>query len=550
MTNKELADIMYPDVTKTIQDYENMYPRRNLPEGAMVTRFAPSPTGFVHMGSLLTTFVTKKAADDTNGIFYLRIEDTDQERLVENGIEGILEDLNSFNIAIDEGPLSDTVEIGTYGPYIQTKRTEIYDTYAKWLVENDYAYPCFCKSEEMTSLREKQEANKERIGYYGEYAKCRNLSNTERINRIKDGETFVLRLKSTGDFNKKVIINDIVRGKIEYPQNDIDHILIKTNGIPVYHLAAMIDDHLMGTTHITRGEEWFPSTPIHIEIIEKFGWKLPKFCHLGLLMKEENGVRRKLSKRKDPESAVSYYAEKGIPVEAVKIYLMTIANSNFEGWFDQNKDKSIDEFKFDFKKMSVSGSLFDLEKLFNISKNYISRLKATEVFEGLDTWACKYDVEFHKLINDNKELTTNILNIEREQKKPRKDFSSYDQVKESIWYMYEELFTTKEKEYEFNTITNIEEIKNIYNTYINNYYSKKHDKNEWFEALKKCSEELGYTSDMKAYKENPGNFKGSVADISMVIRVVVTTKSTTPDLYEIMNLLSDTQLKDRINHIN
>lgn len=546
MTNKELANLMYPSVNKTINDYETIYPERNIDDKAVVSRFAPSPTGFVHMGSLLTAFVSNKAARDTNGIFYLRIEDTDGKRSVENGIEGIINDLNAFNIEIDEGAISDNEEIGNYGPYIQSKRIDIYNTFAKWLVENDYAYPCFCSEEDINEIRKIQESKKDRIGYYGKYAKCRFLTNEERAERIKNGEKFVLRLKSTGDFNKKVVINDLVRGSIEYPENDIDHVLIKSDGVPVYHFAHVVDDHLMRTTHVTRGEEWLPSTPLHIELFKKFGFKVPKYCHLGLVMKvDEEGVRRKLSKRKDPEAAVSYYHEKGIPVEAVKLYLMTIANSNFEGWMDSNPGKSIDEFKFDFKKMSKSGSLFDLEKLLNISRNYISRLTAREVYDDTLKWASEFDKDFYEILTKYKDYSINIFNIEREQKKPRKDYEAYSSIKSQVWYMYDELFNDN-LEYDFDKINNSEEIKNILNEYIK-LYDEKDDKDTWFNKIKEVADTLGYASDMKAYKENPNNYKGNVADIATVIRVVLTTSRVTPDLYVIMKLLGKDRIINRFN---
>ena len=547
MTNKELANIMYPSVTKTISDYENIYPERNIDEKAVVSRFAPSPTGFVHMGSLLTVFVTNKAAKDTNGIFYLRIEDTDGKRTVES-IDGIVKDLKSFNIEIDEGAISDNEEIGNYGPYVQSKRIDIYNTFAKWLVENDYAYPCFCSEEDINEIRSVQESKKDRIGYYGKYARCRNLTNEERAERIKNGEKFVLRLKSTGDFNKKVVINDLVRGNIEYPENDIDHVLIKSDGVPVYHFAHIVDDHLMRTTHVTRGEEWLPSTPLHIELFKKFGFKVPKYCHLGLVMKvDEEGVRRKLSKRKDPEAAVSYYHEKGIPVEAVKLYLMTIANSNFEGWMDSNPGKSIDEFKFDFKKMSKSGSLFDIEKLLNISRNYISRLTAKEVYENTLKWASEFDKEFYEILTKYKDYSINIFNIEREQKKPRKDYEAYSSIKSQVWYMYDELFNGS-LEYDFDKISDTDEIKNILNEYIK-LYDENDDKDTWFNKIKEVADTLGYASDMKAYKENSNNYKGNVADIATVIRVVLTTSRVTPDLYAIMKLLGKDRIINRFNRI-
>ncbi len=544
MTNIELADLMYPDVTKTIEDYEKIYPERNLKDNAIVTRYAPSPTGFVHMGSLCTTFIARKVATDTNGIFYLRIEDTDQKRTILNGIKGIVNDLKSFDIKIDEGFVDEDKQIGEYGPYIQSSRLEIYKTYAKYLVANDLAYPCFCSSEELDSIRKKQENNKERIGYYGKYAKYREISNDIKATKIKNGEKYVLRLKSTGDFNKKVVVNDLVRGKIEFPENDIDHVLIKSDGIPVYHFAHVIDDHLMRTTHVLRGEEWISSTPIHIELFNKFKFKIPRYAHLGLVMKvDENGVRRKLSKRKDPESQVSYYHQQGIPVEAIKLYLMTIANSNFEGWYDANKDKSIDDFKFDFKKVSLSGTLYDLSKLLNISRNYISRLSAIEVYDNLLTWAKEFDLEFANLITKYKDYTIAILNIEREQKKPRKDYESFGSIKNEIWYMYDELFTNLN--YEFDKITDEDEISKILKLYINDYYDENDTKEEWFLKVQQLTDSLGYASNMKEYKENPDKYKGNVTDISTVIRVCLTTKNKTPDLYMLLKLMGKERILKR-----
>mgnify|MGYP004554904753 FL=1 len=547
MTNKELASIMYPDVTKTIDDYEEIYPERNLKEGAIVSRFAPSPTGFVHMGSLLTAFIERKFPKDTDGVFYLRIEDTDQKRSVENGIQGIIDDLKNFDITIDEGVVSETGEKGNYGPYIQTKRLDIYKTFAKYLVENDYAYPCFCSSEDIEEIRKRQEKNKDRIGYYGRFAKCRYLSNEERAEKIKNGESYVLRLKSTGDFNKKIVVNDCVRGKVEFPENDIDHILIKSDGIPVYHFAHVVDDHLMRTTHVMRGEEWFPSTPLHIELFKKFGFKVPKYAHLGLVMKiDEDGTRRKLSKRKDPEAAVSFYHEKGIPIEAVKLYLTTIANSNFESWYDANKDKTIDDFKLDFKKISASGTLFDLDKMLNISKNYISRLKASEVYEASLKWALEFDKELYDLLTKYKDYSINLFNIEREQKKPRKDYSCYSDIKNQIWYMYDELFDIKE-----NVYSNVE-IKKYYNSdilfdYINNYYNSNDTKDEWYEKVKQLATKYGFAANVKDYKENPDDYNGHVGDVCEFIRVAITSLTMTPDLYELLRLLGEDRIKNRFN---
>lgn len=545
MSNKELAELMFPNVDKTIDDYEKMYPERNLPDGAVVSRFAPSPTGFVHMGSLLAAFIESKVPKDTNGVFYLRIEDTDGKRSVENGVQGIIDDLKNFDIQIDEGVISETEEKGSYGPYIQSKRKEIYQTYAKHLVEEGLAYPCFCSQEEIDDIRKMQELNKERIGYYGSYAKCRFLTNEERAQKIKNGEPYIVRLKSPGDFNKKIVLNDLVRGKIEFPENDLDIVLIKSDGLPLYHFAHAIDDHLMRTTHVLRGEEWISSTPVHLQLFDVLGFKAPKYAHLGVVMKiDEDGTRRKLSKRKDPEAAVSFYHEKGIPVEAVKLYLMTIANSNFEGWWDQNPTLGIDDFKFDFKKMSVSGSLFDLEKLVNISRNYISRLTAKEVYERALSWAQEFDLEFANILEKYKDYSISVFNIEREQKKPRKDYESFSSIKSQVWYMYDEYFAG-DLIYDFGKIQDKEDIKQILTTYITKYFNENDDKETWFNKIKELTNELGYCSDMKEYKNNPDSYKGSVADISTVIRVATTTSSMTPDLYEILKLLGKERIEKR-----
>ncbi len=548
MTNKELADIMYPDVTKSIADYEEMYPKRDLPEGAVVSRFAPSPTGFVHMGSLMSSFIERFVPKTTGGVFYLRIEDTDQKREVEDGIKGIVSDLDNFGITRDEGVISEDEEIGNYGPYIQSKRIEIYHTFAKWMVENDYAYPCFCSAEELDIMRKKQESKKGRIGYYGGWARCRDLTNEERAERIKRGDSWTLRIKSRGNENRKCIVNDLVRGRIEFPENDIDHVLIKENGIPVYHFAHLVDDHLMRTTHVLRGEEWLPSTPLHMELFKMFGFEQPKYGHLGLLMKvDEDGTRRKLSKRKDPEAAVSFYHEKGIPLMAVYKYLLTIANSNFEAWLDANPDASIYDFKFDFRKMSASGSLFDVEKMFNIAKNHISRMKASDVYDEVLKYYQEFDASFANILEEYKDYAIKVLNIEREQKKPRKDYACWSDVLPQIWYMFDELY--KPEKYEWMNITDQDEIKKIVKTYLDKYYDEEDDKDTWFNKIKSLTDELGYCSDMKLYKENPSAYKGNVADVSTVIRVAITSKSQTPDLYEILKLLGKERILKRIEKL-
>ena len=544
---KEYADIILPGINKTIEDYENIYPKRNLNEGAVVTRYAPSPTGYVHMGALFAAFIARKVAKQTNGVFFLRIEDTDKKREIENGVTGIINDLANYGITIDEGRINETEEIGSYGPYIQSSRKEIYQTFAKHLIENDLAYPCFCTEEELEEIRKEQEALKDRIGYYGKWARDRYLSHEEVIKRIENGEKYIVRLKSPGNFNKKIIINDLAKGKIEMPENDIDIVIIKSDGLPTYHFAHLVDDYLMRTTHVIRGDEWIASLPIHIQLFQIFGFKAPKYCHIAPLLKEENGTRRKLSKRKDPEAAISYYHQKGIPTEAVMLYLCTVANSNFEMWFDQNKDKTIDDFKLEFSKISSSGSLFDVDKLLNISKNYISRIKAKEVYDKSLNYCEEYDKEMYALLTKYKDYSIATFNIEREQKKPRKDLAMFSEVRNQIWYMYDELFTNVS--YNWDNINDIEEIKTILSLYLEKYLDLS-DKDTWFAKMKELADELGYAKEVKLYKENPENYKGHIGDVSMVLRVALTSLNMTPDLYEIMKLFGKERISERFSKIN
>lgn len=542
MTNKDLAELLFPDVTKTIEDYEKMYPERNLEEGAYVTRFAPSPTGRLHMGSLFASFVPEVFARQTNGVFILRIEDTDSKREIENGTELILSDLKDNDYKIDENP----IDGGAYGPYIQTERKEIYRTFAKHLVAIGRAYPCFCTEEDLAHMREEEESRKERIGYYGKHAKCRNLTYEEVKAHLDKGDKFVIRLKSLGDFNKKLIFKDLIKGTIALPENDLDQVLLKSDGIPPYAFAHVVDDHLMRVTHVTRDDSYISSVPYHVELWNAFGFKLPKFAHLLPLCVKEGETVRKISKRKDPEAAVSFYHERGIPKEAIKMYFATLLNSNFEEWYLQNQDKSYRDFTFTFNKMSKSGPLFDLEKLLNISRNYISKLTKDEVYKNLLEWTGTYDKEFNNILVKYEDYTKNVLNIEREQKKPRKDYSCYSDIKNQIFYMYDELYNPTS--YEWGKIDDKNEIIKILKTYMEKYFNIT-DKEAWFNNIKTLTDELGYCSNMKEYKENPDKYKGNVADISTVIRVALTTKSMTPDLYEIMRLLGKDRIKERITKI-
>lgn len=539
MNYKELAELLYPEVTTTIEDLEKMYPERNLPEGAEVCRFAPSPTGRMHMGNMYAAFIPEVFAHQSNGVFILRIEDTDEKRSIENGIEHIVNDLGEFNYIIDESPVTG----GNYGPYKQRDRLNIYHTVAKYLVSIGRAYPCFCTEEELTEMRTHQEDIKDRIGYYGHYAKCRNLSMEEIKKHIKNKDKWVLRLKSMGDFNKKVEFNDLIKGKLELPENDIDQVLIKSDGVPPYAFAHVCDDHYMRVTTVTRDDSYISSLTYHLEIWDACGFKAPKFAHLLPLNKKDGDKVRKISKRKDPEAAVAFYHERGIPVEAIKLYFATLVNSNFEEWFMANPDKTYKNFKFTFDKMSTSGSLYDLEKLINISKNYISRLKAEEVFNLVDAWSRTYDKEFNELINKYKDYTINVLNIEREVERPRKDIESFSAVKREIGYMYDELFFNEEKTFERKDYYS----KELLEYYIDNVYDEADDKQTWFNKIKEMCPKFGFASETKEYKKNPENYKGSVAHACEVIRVSVTNRTMTPDLYEILKLLGKDRIKERIS---
>ena len=540
MDYKELADLIFPDA-KEISYYEEKYPERNLPEGAIVTRFAPSPTGFVHLGSLYQVVVARKMAKQTKGVFFLRVEDTDQKREVENGVTGIIESLKDFGLTPDEGMTSETEEIGNYGPYKQSLRKEIYQAYAKHLLAQGKAYPCFASAEELDEMRAKQEAAKVRTGYYGVWAKYRNLPVEDAAEKIKNGEPYIIRLKSPGREDRKIKHKDLIKGNVDFPENDQDIVIIKADGLPTYHFAHAVDDHLMHTTHVIRGDEWLSSVPLHLQLFQMLEFKAPKYAHIAPIMKEDEGGKRKLSKRKDPEAAVSYYTEIGVPKEAVIEYLLNIANSNFELWRKQNPMASIDEFELQLNKMSVSGALFDIVKILDISKTVISKYSKEEIYEEAVKWAKVYNKELFDLLQD-KEYALKVFGIERGNAKPRKDIAKWEDVMDNISYMYDREFYKKEKEYEYQKVTDKELIKKILTLYMEKYYNEADDKQTWFDRMKDLSEEIGFAREVKEYKANPEAYQGHVGDVSTVIRVALTSRSNTPDMYEIMQALE----KERI----
>ena len=540
---KELADIIFPNV-KDKEYYEEKYPRRELIEGAMVLRVAPSPTGNVHIGTIYQALINKIAAKRSGGVFYARIEDTDQKREIEGGIKQIIDALNDFDVSPDEGMVSEEEWNGNYGPYKQSLRKEIYQSYAKFLLEQGKAYPCFCSQEELNEIRAKQEAAKIRPGYYGVWAKYRNLSVQDAIEKIKNGEPYIIRFKSQGREDKKIKHKDVIKGNIEFPENDQDIVIIKADGLPTYHFAHAIDDHLMGTTHVTRGDEWLSSVPLHLQLFYELGFRAPKYAHTPTLLKNDNGNKRKISKRKDPEAAASYYIEEGIPADAVKEYLLNIANSSFENWRRANPDKDIYDFDFHLNKMSVSGALFDMVKLLDVSKIVISKMLAEDVYEKSYAWAEKYDEELKAILKD-KEYSLKVLGIERGNKKPRKDIAKWSDVKENIIYMYDEKFMNSDIEYPYQVINDKSDIDTILKLYLENYYDENDDKQTWFEKIKDLAGSLGYASEVKEFKANPGMYKAHVGDVSTVLRVALTGRTNTPDMYEIMQVLGKESIINR-----
>ncbi len=536
--NQKLADLMFPDVTHSPEHFENIYPPRKLNEGARVTRIAPSPTGYLHLGVLFTAMVNRIAAKSTGGVFYFRLEDTDKKREVEGGAEDILKGLEAFGVIPDEGLTASGEEIGRYGPYRQSERAGIYHVYAKSLVELGLAYPCFCSEEEREKARQEQEKMKLRTGYYGEFAVCRGLTAEQAIEKIERGLPFVVRLRSPGSEENRIVFEDLIKGRIEMPENDEDIVLLKSDGIPTYHFAHAVDDHLMRTTHVIRGDEWVSSAPKHLQLFKVLGFKPPKYAHVSPIMKDDDGGRRKLSKRKDPEAAVRYYAEQGYPADSVMEYLMTIANSDYEEWRRRNQKADRSEFKFSLKKMSVSGALFDINKLNDVSKTVIAAMDAKPVARQVLDWAGEFDKGFYDRLNRDFDYTVGIFSIDRGGDKPRKDIAKWSDVPDYVSYFFDETFEIRD-----GLPDNVkpEDAAKIIGEYLK-VYNPDEDKTQWFETMKSICPKLGFCPEVREYKKNPGGYKGHVGDVSAVIRLAVTGRKNTPDLCSIMKLLG----KDRV----
>ena len=542
MDYQALADLLFPNVTETPEEVEARFPKRQVPEGAVITRMAPSPTGFVHLGNLVQGMISERMAHQSGGVLFLRVEDTDAKREVPGAVEVLISSLKHYHINFDEGATIDG-DSGDYGPYRQRQRAAIYHVFAKKLVSEGKAYPCFCTEEELSALREQQEANKETTGYYGKYAIWRDRPLEEIKQQLDAGNPWVLRFKSMGSIENQFKFDDLVKGKLTITENNVDHVLLKSDGIPTYHFAHAVDDHLMQTTHVVRGDEWLPSLPFHIQLFQALGFKLPKYVHIGPLMKMDGTSKRKLSKRKDPELALTYYKAEGFPVQAMREYLMTVLNSNFEDWRRANPDADIETFKFSPKKLNPAGSLFDYAKLVDVSKNVISRMSAEEVYGLLTAWAEEFDSDFAQKLKADPDFATRILAIGRGGKKPRKDMATWQEAKPYMGFFYDEYLEAPCFDEKFDKAV----IRSALTKFLERF-NFQDDANTWFDKVKEITTELGFTTDMKAYKADPSAYPGTVADISTFLRLAVTGKTNSPDLYTVMQILGYDATVSRIRN--
>ncbi|MBQ8748593.1 MAG: glutamate--tRNA ligase [Oscillospiraceae bacterium] len=543
MDYQALADLLFPNVTDTPESLEERFPSRNAPEGAVITRMAPSPTGFVHLGNLVQGLISERMAHQSGGVLFLRVEDTDAKREVPGAVEVLIDTLKHYGICFDEGATHDG-DFGSYGPYRQRQRADIYHVFAKKLVTEGQAYPCFCTEEELTAMREKQEAAKENFGYYGKYAIWRDRSIEDIQAELSAGKPWVLRFRSTGSIENQFKFDDVVKGKLTITENDIDHVLLKSDGIPTYHFAHAVDDHLMGTTHVVRGDEWMATLPFHIQLFKALGFKLPKYVHIGPLFKMDGTSKRKLSKRKDPELALTFYKAEGFPVAAVYEYIMTLLNSNYEDWRRANPTAPATEFKFSAKKLNPAGNLFDYAKLTDVSKNVIAAMDADKVYTLLVEWAKEFDADFAEKLSADPAYAKAILAIGRGGKKPRKDIAVWKEAKAYMGFFYDEYLEKPVFDEKFSADT----VKTALSKFLEKF-DISDDSGAWFDKVKAITEEMGFTTDMKAYKADPDAFPGTVADVSTFIRQAVTGKTNSPDLYTVMQILGYDRTVARIKTV-
>lgn len=546
-TYEDLAELIFPDVKETVEDLEKRYPPRNLPEGAMVTRFAPSPTGFLHTGSLFTALVAYTVAKQSKGVYFFRLEDTDQKREIAGSGSELVDQLAYFGVIQDEGYFGNE-EKGSYGPYVQSKRADIYKIVIKELMKRGRAYPCFCTPEDLNLLRQTQEANKITPGYYGPYAKCRNYSIDEAIEMIKAGKPYVIRFKSMGNHTNYIKVHDLIRGNLNLSENDQDIVILKSDGLPTYHFAHLVDDHFMRTNCVTRGEEWLSSLPIHLELFASMGWEAPQYAHLPVIMKLDNGNRRKLSKRKDNEAAVSFFLQEGYPKEGIIKYLLTIANSNFEEWLLANPTADVSTFSFTFQKMSLDGALFDLPKLLNISKDVIAYYDAAKVVSEATEYAKKYSPELLSFIQKDENRFYKIMNIERNQDHPRKDYEKYSDIYGKVKFfdadIYNEMLNSTELP--FNAFIDKNVIKETLSDFADTL-DLTADESTWFANLKALGVKHGFAESFKIYKKEKENNLGHVGDVAEMVRIAMTTSKNSPNLYQVLSILGIEEVRRRIN---
>lgn len=540
MDTNKLAELLFPQIDKEPQYYESLYPERSLADGAMVTRIGPSPTGFVHLGNLYNAIIGERLAHQSGGTFYLRVEDTDAKREVEGAVELLLSSMDYFGIEFDEGECVD--KPGIYGPYRQRQRKEIYQTFAKELVRRGLAYPCFCSEERLASMREEQMANKDNFGYYGKWALCRDLSLEEIEARIQNGEEYVLRFRSMGDIDNTVELEDGIRGVLKLQENYQDFVLLKSDGIPTYHFAHVVDDHLMRTTHVVRGEEWLSTAPIHAQLFDTLGWKRPIYCHTTVLMKMDGDTKRKLSKRKDPELGLNYYRQEGYVPEAVWEYLLTLLNSNYEEWRMENPEAPIDAFPFTLEKMSNSGALFDMMKFDSVSQETLLRMPVSEIYDKMSAWLLEYDSEFAKLFTADRAFTERIIGVGRDGARPRKDLTNWKQARQFLSFYFDETFV-QDDAYPENVSP--EDRVEILKRYLETY-NHADDNSEWFQKVREIAADMNYAIKPKDYKKNPDQYKGSITDVSNVIRVAVVGRCNSPDLWEICHIIGEDKMRNRI----
>ncbi|MGL4873591.1 MAG: glutamate--tRNA ligase [Clostridium sp.] len=544
---EELANLIFDDLLKSADEYEKQYLKRVRNNDEYIVRYAPSPTGFQHIGGVYTALINERLAHQSGGVLYLRVEDTDQKREVKGAIKDLIDTMNNFGIDFDEGMLGENTQSGIYAPYKQSLRGDIYKAFAKRLILEDFAYPCFCSSEEINELREEQIKEKITPGYYGKYAKCRNLTDEEAVERIRNGEKYIIRLKSPGKEENRTKVKDLIKGDLLLPESLQDIVIIKSDGLPTYHFAHVIDDALMGTTHVIRGEEWLSSLPIHLQLFDVLNFKTPYYAHVPTVMKMDGGSKRKLSKRKDPESAVSYYREKGYPEVCVIEYLLNIINSSFEEWRCENPEESYKGFKVSLEHMSKSGALFDIKKLNDISKNIIAKMSALEVYDRYTAWAKDFDKEMYRLVTRDKDTIKKVFNIDKGTEKERKDFAKWDDVKDKIFYFIDEEFYKEDTEkIEIPESLSLEEAKKIVKIYMDNYNDNLNTQEEWFEHLKELAINNGFAANKRIFKKNPEEFKGLVSDFAGAIRSAITHRTNTPDLYVIITILGKKRIKERL----